>query len=148
MKEDTDVLIQKYTVIKIDGKEFKIGVISTRQLFQLIKFIGELFKIASDVQKEFAGKEDISNTDALSKLFSMLNEKQAAKLLMIFMSTDDEEFLLNMSADDALTVFEQVCLFNDFDKLLKKVMQALGQLGIAKQQSPANTTNSSVLLQK
>ena len=107
-------------IVKLSGKEFRVGKLSLKQNIRLFKLLGNIFATSykSLVQIDTKGKnavEDIIN------ILSSLNEDQIAEVIAILLDTEDINFCKDLALEDITEVIVVIAENNDFDKILKNV---------------------------
>jgi len=118
---DTILEETKFTLLTINGKEFKIGKIKG---FYYLKLVTLISKIGKKYHEQFASfKGAPTDMGDILALLQILNCDDGMELLSILLGIEDIEFCKSVNGEDIPDIVIAVCKYNDFDMFKKKVLE-------------------------
>jgi hypothetical protein len=125
MDESINKIIEEneFTVLNINGKEFKIGKIKGFYYLKLAAFFG---KIGKKYRKELE-KFQVASTDIgdIFSLLQILDNNDGMELLSILLGIDDVEFCKNIDGEIIPDIIIAICKYNNFSHFKKKVIEMI-----------------------
>jgi len=140
--ESIDLITEEdtFSIVKIQGREFKIGKIRPVYYLRLLKIISRVYaRCIKEVQAMKVEFSKMSDIEAVASFISFLEEEEYFRVLAILLETDDLEFCSKIDQYELLDLLELFLKYNNLGLFIKKVQ---GVIKTASEQMKVINTNS------
>ena len=130
--QDTEILVPKENIIKVGGREYRIGKLSLKQGILLSRFIARTILSSQEKLQAFAKKTENSksNVEDIMTLTELLNPEDLFEFYGILLNENDRGFLLeNLDLEVGSEIIAVICENNNFERIKKnfqRIKKAIG----------------------
>jgi len=136
--QDTEILVPKENIIKVGGREYRIGKLSLKQGILLSRFIARTILSSQEKLQAFAKKTENSksNVEDIMTLTELLNPEDLFEFYGILLNENDRGFLLeNLDLEVGSEIIALVFENNDIEKIKKNIQRIMAIISLLNQKN-------------